>query len=159
MCNQKRALYGIGVISILCFLVNIPHFFTYHPIYSQNRTDDAYQLTEFGQSEGSQNYEFWVHCMFLVLVPWVTILTMNLRIIRYVVKTGAKMSDRKSAYAKEKAKKAESQLTTTLLSVTFAFLALISIQCITQCFFMLKPDEVSAMLLSYMIPSTVFRGF
>jgi hypothetical protein len=56
--------------------------------------------------------------MFLVLVPWFSIFSMNLMIIRQVLKTGAKMSSRKSAYAKEKSKKAETQLTTLLLTVT-----------------------------------------
>lgn len=84
--------------------------------------------------------------MFLVLVPWITILCLNVLIIRQVVKTGAKMADRKSVYAKEKTKKAENQLTTLLLTVTFTFLVLIALQCITQCFFMLKPKTVRTKL-------------
>jgi hypothetical protein len=46
----------------------------------------------FGRGVGSQNYEFWVHCMFLVLVPWVTIFTLNMLIIRQVWASGDKMS-------------------------------------------------------------------
>lgn len=143
MCSIKRALHGVGIISLLCFVVNIPHFCTYHPVQERNATDDAYAYTEFGKGHGSQNYEFWVHCMFLVLVPWLSILVMNVMIIRQVLKTGAKMSDRKSVYSKEKSKKAENQLTTLLLTVTFTFLFLIALQCITQCFFMLKPGQVN----------------
>ena len=143
MCNHKRALLGIGIICLLCFIINIPHFFTYHTVSERNVTDDAFTQTEFGKSHGSLDYEFWVHCMFLVLVPWFSIFSMNLMIIRQVLKTGAKMSSRKSAYAKEKSKKAETQLTTLLLTVSFTFLVLIALQCITQCFFMLKPESVS----------------
>lgn len=146
MCNHKRSLSGIGIISLLCFIINIPHFFTYEPVHERNATDDSFVMTEFGKGHGSQSYEFWVHCMFLVLVPWVTIFCLNLMIIKQVLKTGAKMSDRKSVYAKEKTKRAENQLTTLLLTVTFTFLVLIALQCITQCFFMMKPKTVSIKL-------------
>lgn len=142
LCNNKRAVHGITIISILCFVINFPHFFTYRPVDGVNATA-SYEQTDYGKGHGSQNYEFWVHCMFLVLVPWITILCLNVLIIRQVVKTGAKMADRKSVYAKEKTKKAENQLTTLLLTVTFTFLFLIALQCITQCFFMLKPKTVN----------------
>ncbi|CAG2253285.1 probable G-protein coupled receptor 139 [Mytilus edulis] len=148
MCNHKRSLSGIGIISLLCFIINIPHFFTYEPVHERNATDDSFVMTEFGKGHGSQSYEFWVHCMFLVLVPWVTIFCLNLMIIKQVLKTGAKMSDRKSVYAKEKTKRAENQLTTLLLTVTFTFLVLIALQCITQCFFMMKPKTVNFELVN-----------
>lgn len=163
MCNHKRSLSGIGIISLLCFIINIPHFFTYEPVHERNLTDDAYVMTEFGKGHGSQSYEFWVHCMFLVLVPWVTIFCLNLMIIKQVLKTGAKMSDRKSVYAKEKTRKAENQLTTLLLTVTFTFLVLIALQCITQCFFMLKPKTVSIkslyILFHFSIRLRMFRSY
>ena len=147
MCSNKRALHGIGIISFLCFIINTPHFFTYNPVLDRNATDGTYKLTEFGKGVGSQNYEFWVHCMFLVLVPWVTIFTLNMLIIRQVWASGDKMSGRKSVNAKEKTKKSENQLTILLLTATFTFLVLLALQCITQCFFMLEPEIVSYILL------------
>jgi hypothetical protein len=64
--------------------------------------------------------------MFLVLVPWVTIFTLNMLIIRQVWASGDKMSGRKSVNAKEKTKKSENQLTILLLTATFTFLVLLA---------------------------------
>jgi hypothetical protein len=91
----SKALHGIGIISFLCFIINTPHFFTYNPVLDRNATDGTYKLTEFGRGVGSQNYEFWVHCMFLVLVPWVTIFTLNMLIIRQVWASGDKKHNNK----------------------------------------------------------------
>ncbi|XP_022318229.1 FMRFamide receptor-like [Crassostrea virginica] len=142
MCSNKRALVGIGIIALLCFIINTPHFKTFYPIPGSDRapSDAAFGFTEFGLSEGSQRYEFWVHCMFLVLVPWLTIFTLNLLIIFRVVRANKGMSNRKSVQGQEKAKKAENQMTRLLLTVTFVFLILIALQCITQCFFMMQPE-------------------
>jgi len=45
--------------------------------------------------------------------------------------------------AQRRAMRKENQLTKLLLTLTFTFLALIALQCITQCFFMLQPKIVS----------------
>lgn len=84
------------------------------------------------------NYEFWVHCMFLVLAPWATIFVLNMLIIQRVTKINRQMGAKRGSSGKEKAKKSEAQMTRLLLTVTFTFLVLIAFQCITQCFFMLK---------------------
>lgn len=140
MCSDKRSYTGIGIIIFLCFIVNLPHFMTYTPVHPDMRSPgaQAYELTEFGQGEGSQNYEFWVHCMFLVLVPWLTIFVMNMLMICTVSRMNKKMAATRSASATEKNKRSETQITRILLTVTFTFLVLIAFQCITQCFFMLK---------------------
>lgn len=142
MCSNKRAVVGIGIIAFLCFLINTPHFKTYYPIPASDREPDdaAFDLTEFGMTEGSKRYEFWVHCMFLVLVPWLTIFILNMLIISRVVRANRGMSKRKSIQGQEKAKKAENQMTRLLLTVTFVFLILIALQCVTQCFFMMQPE-------------------
>lgn len=140
MCNTTRALTGLGIIAFLCFIINVPHFATYVPVHisERNITDDAYKATEYGAGAGSATYEFWVHCMFLVLVPWATIFILNMLIIRTISKMNRKMSEKRSSEGFSKAKKSEAQLTRILLTVTFTFLVLIALQCITQCFFMLK---------------------
>lgn len=159
MCSNKRALVGIGIIALLCFIINTPHFKTFYPIPGSDRapSDAAFGFTEFGLSEGSQRYEFWVHCMFLVLVPWLTIFTLNLLIIFRVVRANKGMSNRKSVQGQEKAKKAENQMTRLLLTVTFVFLILIALQCITQCFFMMQPEIVSLFNLKIIV--TIMRIF
>ena len=159
MCSNKRALVGIGIIALLCFIINTPHFKTFYPIPGSDRapSDAAFGFTEFGLSEGSQRYEFWVHCMFLVLVPWLTIFTLNLLIIFRVVRANKGMSNRKSVQGQEKAKKAENQMTRLLLTVTFVFLILIALQCITQCFFMMQPGIVSLFNLKIIV--TIMRIF
>ncbi|XP_033728102.1 FMRFamide receptor-like [Pecten maximus] len=140
MCNDKKAYTGIGIITFLCFIVNLPHFMTFEPIADDMRSPDAaaFSYTDFGAGEGSMRYEFWVHCMFLVLVPWATIFILNMLIIRRVTKTNKRMEEKRSSFASEKVKRSESQITRILLTVTFTFLVLIALQCITQCFFMLK---------------------
>ncbi|XP_048736552.1 probable G-protein coupled receptor 139 isoform X1 [Ostrea edulis] len=141
-CSQHRVFLGGGIIFLLCFIINIPHFKTYEPLDTP-MDGKAFSLTEYGQSEGSTNYEFWVHCMFLVLAPWLSIFTLNILILRRVF-----TSNRKSMLKKEKTRKAETQLTRLLLTVTFTFLVLIIFQCVTQCFFMLKPKDVDYRMVS-----------
>ncbi|XP_060069858.1 FMRFamide receptor-like [Ylistrum balloti] len=140
MCNDKKAYTGIGIITFLCFVINLPHFMTYQPLSADMRGPDeaAFGPTEFGAGEGSMRYEFWVHCMFLVLVPWASIFILNMLIIRQVSSANKRMEDKRSSFASEKGKRSESQITRILLTVTFTFLVLIALQCITQCFFMLK---------------------
>ena len=140
LCNTRRAVTGLGIISTLCFIINIPHFCTFKPVQDEDRniTDDAFMQTTFGGGAGSQNYEFWVHCMFLVLAPVSSVFILNMLIIREVFKVNKNMSEKRSSMGKEKAQKSEAQLTRLLLTVTFTFLVLLVLQCVTQCFFMLK---------------------
>ncbi|KAL3836027.1 hypothetical protein ACJMK2_021480 [Sinanodonta woodiana] len=143
MCSHRRALTGIGIIVLLCFIVNLPHFWTFHAVAVEDREkpdDPGFTKAEFGKTGGSDQYEFWVHCMFLVLVPWVTIFILNMLIIREVTLANKKMDKVRGEEMKEKTKKKEAQITRLLLTVTFAFLILIALQCITQCFFMMRPD-------------------
>ena len=92
-CNEKRANVGISMISGLCFLVNVPHFWSFTVDWSQgqgagaaNGTTGGPALvkTDFQKGEGGMRYEFWVHCIFLVLVPWFSVFTLNLLIISRV---------------------------------------------------------------------------
>lgn len=53
------------------------------------------------------------------------------------------MNQSRGEKAQRRAQKKENQLTKLLLTLTFTFLALIALQCITQCFFMLQPKIVS----------------
>lgn len=150
MCSNKRVFLGIGIIALLCFIINTPHFKTFYPIPESDRkpTDDSYAHTEFGASEGSLRYEFWVHCMFLVLVPWLTIFILNILIISRVLRANREMSVRKSAKGQEKTKRAGNQMTRLLLTVSFVFLILIALQCVTQCFFMMQPETVNQFIHS-----------
>lgn len=144
MCNTKRALTGLGIITFLCFIINIPHFASFEPVplSERNATDSGFRPTEYGAGEGSKHYEFWVHCMFLVLAPWATIFILNMLIIQRVASMNRHMEDKRGSVGKEKAKKSETQMTRMLLVVTFTFLILIAFQCITQCFFMLAAVSV-----------------
>ncbi|KAH3839742.1 FMRFamide receptor-like [Dreissena polymorpha] len=143
MCSEKRAWIGLGLITLLCFFVNTPHFATYEPVpdVERNASDIGFRFTEYGSSTGSINYEFWIHCMILVLVPWATIFTLNMLIIQRVTSINRQMDAKRGSSGKEKARKSEAQLTRLLLMVTFTFLVLIAFQCITQCFFMLKSGD------------------
>lgn len=143
-CNETRANVGIGVIAGLCFLINLPHFWSYEVDWDRsgaaNGTGPALMKTEFQKGEGAIRYEFWVHCIFLVLVPWFSVFTLNLLIISKIGKTNRKMSSKKTAQSADKSRHSENQITRLLLIVTFTFLFLLGCQCITQCFYMLMPD-------------------
>lgn len=78
--TRFKSLLGIFGIFAFAFCVNLPHFFTYHVAETGNGT---YQLsmTKFGHSDASIKYEFWAHCIVLVLVPWFTIAILNAAII------------------------------------------------------------------------------
>ena len=150
MCNVKRAVMGLGIITLCAFIINTPHFATYElvPDSERNASDPAFRLSAYGSGSGSMNYEFWVHCMFLVLAPWATIFVLNMLIIQRVFKMNRQMDSKRGSSGKEKAKKSEQQLTRLLLTVTFTFLVLIAFQCITQCFFMLKAVSAQQFMFS-----------
>lgn len=153
LCNQRRSLTGLGIIVLLCFIINIPHFNTFKAISDDDRnaSDPAIVFTEFGDTNGSQMYEFWVHCMFLVLVPVVSIFILNMLIICQVRRVNKQMESNRGDSGKSKTKKAEAQMTKLLLTVTFTFLVLIAFQCIVQCFFMLKSGNTKIVSEAYAI--------
>lgn len=135
-CSSKRAYFGIGATLLSVFIVNIPHFFSYRPVKVSGGY--TFQLTKYGKSESAQMYEFWVHCMFMVLVPWATIAILNAIIIHSMLsRTKYMQSLDKTASSKPERNKQDRQMTRVLLTVTFTFLFLLALQCITQCFFML----------------------
>ena len=100
-----------------------------------NTTTTCLTLSEYGKSSGSVNYEFWVHCIFLVLAPWASIAICNAGIIYALHKRTKKLAT-KFAKSKEDNNN-DNQMTRMLLAVTFTFLVLLAWQCITQCFYML----------------------
>ncbi|WAQ98994.1 FMAR-like protein [Mya arenaria] len=119
MCNERRARMGLGVITLLCFIINAPHFATYEHVTGAN---PSFRATEYGSGKGSQNYEFWIHCMILVLVPWATIFTLNMLIIHRVTSMNRQMDSKRGSSGKDKTRKSEAQLTRLLLTITFTFL-------------------------------------
>lgn len=141
ICKTKYANFGMLLIAVNCFLINIPHFTSFTPRLDlpANSTGTAFEKTEFQKSSGGMFYEFWIHCIILILVPWVTVLSMNYQIIKKVSASNKKMSDNKSDAAAQKAKDAENQITRLLLAVTFTFLFFIGLQCIIQCMWMQRP--------------------
>jgi 7 transmembrane receptor (rhodopsin family). len=72
--NTRSKLGILGIIGF-AFLVNLPHFFTFHVV---EKDGGYYSLpTDYGSSQHSINYEFWAHCIVLVLVPWAVIAILN----------------------------------------------------------------------------------
>lgn len=133
--SKRRTYWGIFAISMFSFLINIPHFFTYHP----KETNGTYMLvfTDYGESQGSINYEFWIHCMLLVLIPWFTIAMLNISLICLIIKRTTKIKRNKESKTFKSNETRERRMTITLLSITFTFLILLAWQCVTQCFWML----------------------
>eukprot|EP00794_Sanderia_malayensis_P010844 gene10844-11997_t len=135
LCSVTRTCITITSILVFSFVVNIPHFFNYQPRADANGTYTHVE-TEFAKTGGAKHYEFWVHCMFLVLAPWASIALFNGGIIYSLAKQSSKMTQKQTSAAKKRQKR-DRQMTIMLLSVTFSFLVLLAWQCITQCFYML----------------------
>lgn len=119
----------IFITIIFSFIINIPHFFNYHPVIKNGTASIV--LTSYGKTNGAQMYDLWVHCMFLVLVPWLAITIMNSLIIHKVI-----FKTRIQKHKKNSTKKLERQMTITLLVVTISFLVFLIWRCIAQCFWM-----------------------
>ncbi len=136
MCSNARAYLGSLAIIICSFVINFPHFFNYRP----EKTSEGYinGETEYAKRGDAKRYEFWVHCMFLVLAPWILVAFFNCGIVFSLTKR-AKMMTAKNAQKQSKERRFQDrEMTATLFAVTISFLVLLAWQCITQCFFMLE---------------------
>ena len=73
--NKTRTFCGIFALMTFSVTINIPHFWNFHP----KKVNGRYSIapTEYGSGDGSKNYEFWVHCIFVVLAPWAMIAILN----------------------------------------------------------------------------------
>ncbi|GFS01623.1 FMRFamide receptor [Elysia marginata] len=173
-CNEKRANFGLILITFNAFIINFPHYLSYTTVDPTSSSSsgnssifntgsvsfnngtapgddgmkkktplttrvEAYRETEFYTSDSGQFYEFWIHCMILILIPWVTVFSMNVMIIKRVRESNKKNEGKKTSAAAKHTKQSENQITRLLLAVTFTFLVFIGMQCIIQCMYMKKP--------------------
>ena len=135
-CSTRRAYIGITATLVSVFIIILPHFFTHRPV--KVKDGYTYNLTKYGSSEFAQMYKFWVHCMVMDLVPWITIAILNSIIIHVLISRTKYMRDLDRARSiKRDRNKQDGQMTRVLLTVTFTFLLLLALPCITQCFFIL----------------------
>lgn len=131
--NTLKKSYIIIVGTLLfSFLINAPHFLNVRPVKKNGTNTWKAAKTSYGKSRGSDKYDFWGHCMLLVLIPWVSIFILNFVII---CKLNAGKKLLKDSVKRKMSK--ERQTTIILLSVTFSFLMFLIWQCITQCFYMM----------------------
>ena len=134
--NSLRVTYIIITATLLfSFCINIPHFFNLYPKYKDGIYSEA--STKYGASMTAFYYDFWTHCMALVLIPWVTIFCLNIAIIRKL-----KYREKLQSNIKGESKR-ERQTTVILLVISVSFLVFLIWQCITQCFWMLKDGQNS----------------
>ena len=128
--NTIPKSYLIIILTVLfSFAINMPHFFNFHPVEDQHAPGKWKSgKTDYGNTYGAAMYDFWGHCMLLVLIPWILISVLNLVIIRklYVNRPASKGKRSK-----------EHQTTIILLTISIMFLFFLIWQCITQCFYML----------------------
>jgi len=133
--NSTKITYTtIAATLIFSFIINIPHFFNFQ-LQRSNSTQSSFIYSEiktyYGKSRSAEYYDFWAHCMVLVLVPWFTIFTLNVAIIHKLI-TKKKLQVNKKGESKR-----ERQTTIILLVITISFLVFLLWQCLTQCFWML----------------------
>lgn len=139
-CTPSKTLLGISIIGGSSFIINIPHFFNYYP----GSVNGTYQIceTDYAKTGGSESYEFWVHCMVLVLVPWFGLFILNSSIIwsmrERAVNTTKMFAD--GGDKKQERVKQQHQITKMLLFVTFAFIILLGWQCVSQCIWMIGSE-------------------
>ena len=98
--SKKRTYIGIVIILLFSLLINIPHWFNFKVVMtSSNDTTYSIEKTEYGLSQGAIHYEFWCHCIVLVLAPWITIATLNVLIIKKLRERTIKLTSVKSKYS------------------------------------------------------------
>jgi len=156
--KMSRRTHSVTLVALFLvgFIINFPHFFSFQPHRSD---DDSWKWvnTEYAKKPSFERYEFWVHCIFIVLAPWISIAVMNAAMVFTIAKTKRRMAeftsndtvttkvmsqpdlraDGKAPAVVAATKKPKKQKTTgTLLTVTFTFLALLLWQCVAQCFWM-----------------------
>lgn len=141
-CTPFRTLLGICLIFVSSFVVNMPHFFNYRP----GMVNGTYHILEtvYSKTGASERYEFWIHCMLLVLLPWFGLFALNGSIIWSMRQRAARStkifasdSDKKQERVKQ-----QHQITKMLLFVTFAFIFLLGWQCVTQCLWMIGYSQM-----------------
>jgi len=71
------------------FIINLPHFFNYVPELQVSGEAEVWKWasTPYSESAAGFRYEFWVHCIFIVLAPWISIASLNLAIFCHIIKT------------------------------------------------------------------------
>ncbi|GFS01626.1 FMRFamide receptor [Elysia marginata] len=163
-CNVKRANFGLILITVNAFIINFPHYLSFTTVdpssagnssmlgsgNGSTQADDAVKMvpairvatfepTEFYNGKPGWFYEFWIHCMMLIIVPWITVFSMNIMIIRAIRRSNKKNEGKKTSASVRNCKQSENQITRLLLVVTFTFLLFIGMQCVIQCMFMKKP--------------------
>ena len=97
--SSSTTCIAVCGLLLACGVVNIPHFLTFHPVQMVTSSHKAcnddtdlllegqewsWQETSYGASEGRAKYEFWVHCILLILLPWGSVALLNTSIIRQV---------------------------------------------------------------------------
>lgn len=136
-CSSARAFIGIASIIVTAFLINVPHFFFYRPI---KLGSDGYELqkSKFGKSSPAKIYEFWIHCIFLTLGPWLIVVVLNAIIIKSLIKqTKVILKRENTSSMKPDRNRHDRQMTTVLLAVSFTFLILYFPKCILSCVIMI----------------------
>ncbi|XP_012940559.1 FMRFamide receptor [Aplysia californica] len=141
LSNERQANFGLMLIAVNSFIVNIPHFVSFSPVMdrAENETGPAFRETDFQKGSSGQFYEFWIHCIILTVVPWVTVFSLNIMIIWKLTRSNKKMAAKKTAAAAQKSKQSENQITRLLLTVTFTYLFFNGLHCVVQCFYMQRP--------------------
>ncbi|GFN76151.1 FMRFamide receptor [Plakobranchus ocellatus] len=180
-CNEKRANFGLFLITFNAFVINFPHYMSFSPVFPKEGSSDhvtgrmednrtahtnnsnpgmdvntekmmervvTFEMTEFTKGASGQFYEFWIHCMILILIPWATVFFMNIMIIRAVSRSNKKNADKKTTQSAKNSKDSENQITRLLLTVTFTFLFFIGAQCVIQCMYMKKPAGFNMFLVN-----------
>jgi len=135
----RKNIVAIILINIVGFLVQIPQFFHFRPsiTIADNSTEGywTYNSTDFANSQPFIDYLFWLHCIFLILLPLILIIILNSLLLYNINKSNDSVF--KYLSNNDSRMKRNRKMTITILTVTTSFLVLLLWQCIAQCFWLL----------------------
>ena len=87
LLTVARSYIAVLGISIFSVVVSIPEFFVFEANQLENNGTTigvVVQRSSFGKSETALQYEFWLHCIVLVLTPWLIVAVLNFMIIVFL---------------------------------------------------------------------------
>jgi len=137
----RKNIIVIILINVVGFFVQIPQFFHFRPVFTfeDNKTEGywTYNSTDFANSQLFTDYLFWLHCIFLILLPLILIIILNALLLHTINKHNDSVVKCLSFDDKGSRMKKNRKMTITILTVTTSFLVLLLWQCIAQCFWLL----------------------
>ena len=71
--SKRRTIIAIVAVLSSSFMISLPQILMYHPVRVPNGTTiHKTTITDSSHKNLEEFYRFWVNCVFLIVVPWLT---------------------------------------------------------------------------------------